>query len=54
MPQRVCAVIGVGPGLGIAPDTPFAPERIAEAYWRLSQQERPAQESELVFDGRWN
>lgn len=35
----------------VQPGTPFAPERIAEAYWRLHRQPRDQWEHEIMFRG---
>jgi hypothetical protein len=36
----------------IAPDTPFAPDRIAETYWTLHTQPAAGWTAETVFDGQ--
>jgi hypothetical protein len=36
----------------IAPDTPFAPDRIAETYWALHTQPATDWSAEAVFDGQ--
>ena len=36
----------------IAPDAPFAPDRIAETYWALHTQPSAGWAAEAIFDGR--
>jgi short-subunit dehydrogenase len=36
----------------VAPDTPFAPDRIAETYWALHTQPAAEWSAESVFDGQ--
>jgi len=36
----------------VKPDTPFDPNRIADAYWELHQQSPDQWQTEIVFDGQ--